>query len=587
MAQGRPRVNIREFDYTVSIETGSVFIAGFVGYSQKGPINQPVLITNSQQFETVFGTIGWNNQYGTYVGYAADEYLKRNNLLYIVRADVPSSTFAYIDVASGVTSWTTGAYALEAVPGSGISALSALYSNSLAGSAYSAASGVLADWVAPTGSTMLRVYSKYKGDFANGAVGIYVLNNGFFTCAATAKLSGSFVAPYLDTPPTGADEFYLAVYSSDGSILESYVASLQQGKKNSRGDNIFVEELVNSASNYIYVKANQTYISAGAITSALTIGGLAYESFSSANSGIFSIVDSVGSYVSGGSYNLTATTASNIQSALSAISNSNEYVIRAIAAPGFTDSTIVNSLQSFAEGRKDCVAAIDLPRTNATSSVAYRYTNGINSTYVATYSNWFNYYDARNDTYIYLPPSIQAVRAWAETHNNYASWYAPAGAVRGKLANVTNLDQAYTDGDLDILAMSQINPLVKLKAEGNVIWGQKTTYDFASDFRDINIRFLFIEIEQAIASYARSLIFEFNDALTRNYAKMAIDKYLSDIKNRGGVYEYKVVCDSSNNTDAVVSNNELVIDIFIKATKVAEVINLNFIATRDLVQISR
>ena len=149
MAQGRPRVNIREFDYTVSVETGSLYIAGMVGYTEKGPINEPTLITNSQDFETVFGGIGWQNQYSTYVGYAADEYLRSSNLLYVVRADAPSSTFAYIDVASGVTSWTTGAYALEENTSAGVSALSALYDNTLAASGYAIASAVTDAWIAP------------------------------------------------------------------------------------------------------------------------------------------------------------------------------------------------------------------------------------------------------------------------------------------------------------------------------------------------------------------------------------------------------------------------------------------------------
>jgi len=563
MAQGRPRVNIREFDYSVSVETGSLFIAGMVGYTQKGPIDDPQLITNAQQFESVFGSIGWEYENSTYVGYAAEEYLKSSDLLYVVRADAPSSTFGYIDVASGVTSYTTGAYGLEQVASSGVSALSALYDNSKAASAYSLVSGDLAAWAAPTGSTMLRVYSKYKGTYSNGDIGVYVLNNGFFTCAAAAKQTGILTQPYLESPPSGDDEFYIAIYSGAGSLLESFVCSLQQGKRNSRGDK------------------------AGAVTSALTIGGLAYESFSSASSGIFTIVADVESWTSGGAYNIISANEDKIKGSLSAIENPNEYVIRAIAAPGFTSMAVLNSLQSFAATRKDCVACLDLPRTNAASAVANRYSYGINSTYVATYANWFNYYDARNDAYIYLPPSVQAVRAWSETHNAFAPWYAPAGAVRGRLNNIVNLDQKFTDGDLDVLATSQINPLVRLKAEGNVIWGQKTTYDFASDFRDLNIRFLFIEIEQNIAAFARSLIFEFNDALTRNYAKLAIDKYMQDVKNRGGVYEFKVVCDSSNNTDQVVSNNEMVIDIFVKATKVAEVINLNFIATRDLVEINR
>jgi phage tail sheath protein FI len=102
-----------------------------------------------------------------------------------------------------------------------------------------------------------------------------------------------------------------------------------------------------------------------------------------------------------------------------------------------------------------------------------------------------------------------------------------------------------------------------------------------SAFDRINVRRLFIVLEKAIATAAKFQLFEFNDAFTRAQFRNLVEPFLRDVQGRRGVTDFRVICDETNNTAAVIDRNEFVADIYIKPARSINFIQLNFIATRS------
>ena len=115
---------------------------------------------------------------------------------------------------------------------------------------------------------------------------------------------------------------------------------------------------------------------------------------------------------------------------------------------------------------------------------------------------------------------------------------------------------------------------------GIVLYGDKTLLEKPSAFDRINVRRLFIVLEKAIATAAKFQLFEFNDAFTRAQFKNLVEPFLRDVQGRRGIYDFRVVCDGTNNDSQVVDANQFVADIFIQPAKSINFIQLNFIATR-------
>ena len=145
-----------------------------------------------------------------------------------------------------------------------------------------------------------------------------------------------------------------------------------------------------------------------------------------------------------------------------------------------------------------------------------------------------------------------------------------------------NQDQA----SMDTIYKAGINPVVSMPGQGTLLYGDKTLYAKPSAFDRINVRRLFVVLEKSISRAAKNLLFEFNDEFTRSSFRNMVEPFLRDIKARRGVYDYKVVCDSTNNTSEVIDRNEFVGDIFIKPARSINFIQLNFVAVRTGVDFS-
>lgn len=248
------------------------------------------------------------------------------------------------------------------------------------------------------------------------------------------------------------------------------------------------------------------------------------------------------------------------------------------------------------ETRKDCMCILDVPfatvvnNRNQETDDLVEWRKGIgayiinnlneNTSYASVYGNWLEVYDKYNKKYKWIPASGHVAGIYAHTDDVRDPWWAPAGLNRAILTSVRRLAWNPKMGDRDMLYKNGINPIVSFAGQGKVVWGQKTMLDKSSAFNRVNVRRLFIVLEKAISTASKYFLFEPNDEITRAQLKSMIEPFLRDVKSRRGVYDFRVICDETNNTPERIDRNELWCTIFIKPTRAAEFIVLQFVALK-------
>ena len=161
-------------------------------------------------------------------------------------------------------------------------------------------------------------------------------------------------------------------------------------------------------------------------------------------------------------------------------------------------------------------------------------------------------YDKYNDVYRYVPLNGDMAGLCAYTDAVADPWWSPGGLSRGQVRGAVELALNPTQQERDSLYRNRVNPVVTYAGEGTMLWGDKTALSQNSAFNRINVRRLFITIEEACKIAARTVLFEFNDEFTRANFKGIVDQYMSDVQARRGVTDFLVVCDSTNNTPQVI-----------------------------------
>jgi len=250
---------------------------------------------------------------------------------------------------------------------------------------------------------------------------------------------------------------------------------------------------------------------------------------------------------------------------------------------------IANKYLNVADGRKDAVAFISPPYANSVTSTAkstdvVNFRNGsglLDTSYGVMDSGWKYQYDKYNDVYRWIPLNADVAGLCVRTDLQRDPWFSPAGLNRGQIRNLVKLSFNPTQAERDLLYKAGVNPVVSFPGEGTVLFGDKTMQGRPSAFDRINVRRLFIVLEKAISAAARSSLFEFNDEFTRSQFVALVEPFLRDVQGRRGVYDFRVVCDETNNTPAVIDRNEFVGDIYIKPARSVNFIQLNFVAVRS------
>ena len=224
---------------------------------------------------------------------------------------------------------------------------------------------------------------------------------------------------------------------------------------------------------------------------------------------------------------------------------------------------------------------LDMFKRWVKDSVDHRHLNNImdDNPTAENIARWI--YDKWAGRYRWIPMSGHAAGIYANTDDVSDPWFAPAGLNRGLITNIRKLAFNPNQASRDIMYKNGINPIVSFSGQGKVVWGQKTMLDKNSAFNRVNVRRLFIILEKAISTAVKYFLFEPNDTFTRLQLINMIEPFLRDVRSRRGIYDFLVLCDSTNNTPERIDRNELWADIYIKPTKAAEFIVLNFIATKS------
>jgi len=248
-----------------------------------------------------------------------------------------------------------------------------------------------------------------------------------------------------------------------------------------------------------------------------------------------------------------------------------------------------NHLISVANLRKDCMAMIsphredvvDLTNTNTQTDNVIEFFSSLGSSSYVTFDSGYKYmYDRFNNRFRWIPCNADVAGLCVRTSIFAYPWFSPAGQQRGILNNAIKLAYNPNKAQRDRLYPQRVNAIVNQPGIGILLFGDKTALGYSSAFDRINVRRLFLTVEQALERSAQAQLFELNDQITRANFVNIVEPYLRDVQAKRGLYGFLVVCDETNNTPDVIDNNEFRADIFLKPAKSINYVTLTFVATR-------
>jgi phage tail sheath protein FI len=541
-------VNVSEIDLTTVVPSVATSIGAFAGPFAWGPVGEIITISDEVRLADRFGNPNSTNyEYW----FSAANFLAYSNNIKIVRAANASGQTRNALANTSATLLIKNDDDWENNRSNG--------SGNTFGEFAARYAGVLGN--------SLKVSLSDANTFTN-----WVYNNNF-----TEKPNTS---TYVLNVGGGFDEVHAVVVDEDGlitgtanTVLEVFpFMSKASDAKDDSGNSNYYKNVIASKSKYIHWMDHPT-----------TGTGTAWGS--TANTSNFANLTSILTRSLGNGNDGTISTA-NVVTAYDFFDPA-ESVDISLVVSGPADQTIADSLISMAETRKDCLVFLSPEKAdcvnNAGSEVtdilAYR-SNLTSTSYAVLDSNWKYQYDKYNDVYRWVPLNGDIAGLCARTDLERDPWFSPGGLNRGVIKNVIKLAFNPTKTDRDNLYVKGINPVVSFQGEGTVLFGDKTLLSKPSAFDRINVRRLFIVLEKSIARASRFSLFEFNDQFTRAQFVALVEPFLRDVQGRRGIFDFRVVCDETNNTPEVIDRNEFVGDIYIKPARSINFIQLNFVAVR-------
>lgn len=562
-----PAITVKEIDLTGVVPNVQTTTGAYVGNFRWGPAEVATLVDNEATLVSTFASPNDNNSVDFH---SAAYYLRYSNSLYVVREITSAAKNAHDSDAAGTPTIKN-----------------------------------LNDWdgqISARDSDNHTFIARYPSDLGNSLqVSVCPPDSDAATqpFAAWTYKSSFDAAPgtstYAASKSATKDEVHVAVVDQDGSftgtagtVLETYpFVSLASDAKNTDGTSNYILDVINNRSRYIWMAGfgNQSKFSAQAGTTALsgesflqTVGSPQVESISLVN-GVASGSLTTAEYATG----------------FDLFEDVDTITVDFLIAPGMNSNvdqaTVVNDLVSIASStRKDCVVNASPSRTaivnNATPTASAVASADLftRSSYLIVDNNYLKVYDKYNDKYIFIPAASSTAGLCAAADRDAAPWYSPAGQRRGAYLGITSTSYAPTKANRDTLYKAGLNPVGNIPGQGILLFGDKTYMSRPSAFDRINVRRLFLAIERAIAIAARNVMFEFNDEFTRAEFVNIVEPFLREIKGRRGITDFRVVCDETNNTAAVIDRNEFITSIFIKPARSINYVTLNFVAVRTGVE---
>ena len=540
-----PGVLVVEKDLTNVIPAVSTSAGAFVGCFQWGPVNEINTVGSEQQLVSLF-----NKPNGLTAAsfFTATNFLSYSNNLKVVRVVGSAARNA---VASGSALliqnrfvWNQNYQAGQASVGSFAAKFPGTLGNSL--TVNIADSATFSTWA-------------YKGLFQS-APG---------TTAWTAARGGS------------NDEVHIVVVDSQGAwtgtagtVLETFAfLSKSTDARSDNGSNINYRTAIANQSQYVWWMKYP----AGMTNWGTTAVGTTFTSLGSVDVSV----------LAGGISSDDPSTAS-IQGGLDLFANADAVDISLVMVGEMPLVSAAYAINNVALVRKDCLvfvspaatSVINVPGSEQANVIADKATIGVDTSYAVMDSGWKYQYDKYNDTFRWVPLNGDIAGLCARTDATNDAWWSPGGLTRGQIKGAVKLSWSPTKTQQDELYKVGINPVISMVGSGTVLWGDKTLQSKPSAFDRINVRRLFIVLEKAIAIASKYELFEFNDAFTRAGFRAMVEPFLRDVQGRRGIYDFRVVCDETNNTAQVIDTNSFVADIYIKPARSINFIQLNFVAVR-------
>jgi len=399
-------------------------------------------------------------------------------------------------------------------------------------------------------------------------------------------------SPYVEGKGGAGDEVHVVVVDGNGdisgvkgTILEKWSnLSRATDAKNESGESLYWKDKIDNSSNWIYVVNNPLTSGLGSAMAALSTALPRKFDFSGGADGNGESAISLGDLAVG--YDLFSD-AADVDISL---------LLTGKAVGGSNGEGLLNYIiDNICEVRKDCVVfgspdradVVDVTSLSTQTDNVIAFRNSCRSSSYGIIDSGYKYqYDKFGDVYRYIPLNGDIAGLCARTDGERDAWFSPGGFNRGQIKNVVKLAFNPRLAFRDQLYKAGVNPVVSFPGQGTVLFGDKTLLAKPSAFDRINVRRLFIVLEKAISNAAQFSLFEFNDEFTRAQFVNLIEPFLRDVQGRRGIYDFRVVCDDSNNTGEVIDRNEFVGDIYVKPAKSINFIQLNFVAVRSGVEFS-
>lgn len=604
-----PGIYLSEEDLSVVTPAVPASVGAFAGRFVKGPVFKPVLITNELELVDIFGMPN-NDNYEHF--YTVWNFLQYAGAIYVARAVDPTEALnagvavqtdtltvtllvddaSVHDVADTLTGQTSGATAtIDTITGNYIdvtmltlaftsgemiqddngidqSVIQSIIMSTTGHTDYIQDLTNFAD--TPVVGDVLHFYAKYPGTEGD---------NYRIAIAGPTNLDNPILKGGIQTfkdvleeiPSATKGEFAIIVLSSAGVILEKLVVSDTAANTNDLGEVNFIDDYLQTKSKYVTgYKSVNTDFTADVFVQSVALGG--------------------------GNGGVTAITDSHYMLAYDLFTNPEEIDVTFLLSGPHTSDVMQDYLaQSIAEIGKFMVAILDCPKgdvvgtalINSERITALKVTfDDLDSKYAFALSNWKNQYDKYNQAYRWLPMSGDIAGLWAQSAVEKEPWFA-VGAFDAQIKNVVKLAWNPTQSYRDQLYINRLNPITVFAGQGTVIFGQKILTATASALNRMNVRMLLIYIEKALSHSLPAFLFKPNDSFLRNQVTALVVSFMNDVEGRRGVNDpaggeaFRVVCNSTNNTQAVIDNHQLRIDLLIKPTQAAESILLNVAVTRS------
>lgn len=435
--------------------------------------------------------------------------------------------------------------------------------------------------------------ARYPGSFGNNIkVEVFDSSNTAFYNLWTYKnyfQSAPTTSAYV-TAQTGAnDEFHIVVLDATGKIsgtantvLETFGFVSKAYDATLNGQTNYYKQVLFNQSQYVYATDPVDYANT-ANSWGQTASNTAFTRANNSSNGIVRVSLSNGTDVE--------PTIGNLQTAYDQFKNKDAIDV-SLLLTGNANTTLQNYIigtianpDPLTDARRDCVVFVSPPssavinKTGQETSLITAWSNSLTqSSYVVADSGWKYQYDKYNNVYRWIPLNADVAGLCVATDTAREPWYSPAGLNRGQIKNAIKIAWNPSKSERDTIYSAGVNPIVSFPGQGVVLYGDKTLQNKPSAFDRINVRRLFITLERAISSAAKFSLFELNDEFTRAQFVSLITPFLRDVQGRRGITDFKVVCDTTNNTPQVIDGNRFVGDIYIKPARSINYIQLNFVA---------